>query len=213
MNPIPILDVTPSDATVAEIIEYTKQLREIPIDLIAAHPDEFGAAVRSLSTTHLENTLFHVTAKEQDELNALAQWLDTVKDESGLDVTRWIFPLRVPVSGWKFFQAMPTCMVATEELKFIERLRVMPLESIRSNPEAFAAIVDSLELSHMDTGVFGLTEENEKEFFSFVAWLKNLEDLGISDAYAHIGDAFEVSAKDMAETAEAAEAPKRGEAN
>ena len=213
MNPIPILDVTPSDATVAEIIEYTKQLREKPIDLIAAHPDEFGAAVRSLSTTHLENTLFHVTAKEQDELNALAQWLDTVKDESGVDVTRWIFSLRVPVSGWKFFQAMPTCMVATEELKFIERLRVMPLESIRSNPEAFAAIVDTLELSHMDTGVFGLTEENEKEFFSFVAWLKKLEDLGISDAYAHIGDAFEVSAKDMVETAEAAEAPKRGEAN
>lgn len=200
MNPIPILNVTPSDATVGEVIEYAKRLREVPINVIAAHPDEFGAAVRNLSTTHLENTLFHVTAKEQEELNSLAQWLDTVKDESGVDVARWIFPLRVPVSGWKFFQAMPTCMVATEELKFIERLRAMPLESIRSNPEAFAAIVDNLELSHMDTGVFGLTEENEKEFFSFVTWLKKLEEVGISDAYAHTGDAFEVSAKDMAET-------------
>ncbi len=199
MNPIPILDVTPSEASVGEIIEYTKRLREVPIDVIVAHADEFGAAVRSLSTTHLENTLFHVTAQEQEEFNSLAQWLDTIRDESGVDVTKWTYPLRVPTSGWEFFQAMPTCMVATEELKFIERLRAVPLELIRSNPEAFAAIVDNLELSHMDTGVFGLTEENEKEFFSFVTWLKELENLGISDVYAHIGDAFEVCAKDMAE--------------
>ena len=200
MNPIPVLDVPPSEATVDEVIGYAKQLREVPIDVAVAHAEEFETAVRSLSTTHLENTLFHVTAKEQEELNSFAQWVDAVRDESsGVDVSRWTFPLRAPLSGWEFFKAMPTCMVATQELKFIERLRAVPLESIRSNPESFAAVVDSLGLSHMDTGVFGLTEENEKEFLSFAVWLKELEDLGVSGAYADTGDVFEVSAEDMAE--------------
>lgn len=93
-------------------------------------------------------------------------------------------------------------MTAPEELEYIALAMKMTPNYISSHLADFRILVINLQMSHADTGLFGITSENEGEFFRFADWLRMLNEsvnAGISDNDI---STFEISASTVAEESE-----------
>ena len=71
----------------------------------------------------------------------------------------------------------PTIININDEIYFINELRKADIDDIRSNTDKFISILEQLQISHQDNGIFEITDENIKIFFEFVIWIRNLKKL------------------------------------
>lgn len=71
---------------------------------------------------------------------------------------------------------LPSILSIEDELFFIDRLQMLPIDEIRKNKEIFKRIISAIQESHQDSGIFEITDENIKIFFEFVIWIRNLKN-------------------------------------
>lgn len=198
MDGVSVLDAIPAFSSVRDELDYLDTLMHVPFCTISEHSRQFDAIVGDVFTAHLDGLLFDVTPEDQPRFVEFADWLAKVAKETGVDATAWAYPFRVSVTGLGIFKAMPTCMEADLELRFIDRLMSLPLQTFKDDPNTFQAVLDDLVLSHRDTGLFGITPANEHQFFLFADWADGLrEQLGVD--YSWISETFRVSFDEMAE--------------
>lgn len=78
------------------------------------------------------------------------------------------------MKDFRAFRNRPTVMGTSAELVVMRALRAMPLEYLSAHRDEFLEVVKDLDCSHADSGVFGLTPDNEAEFHAFTAWLRQI---------------------------------------
>ena len=62
----------------------------------------------------------------------------------------------------------PTIININDEIYFINELRKADIDDIRSNIDKFISILEQLQISHQDNGIFEVNIENIHIFFNFV---------------------------------------------
>lgn len=91
----------------------------------------------------------------------------------------------------KKIKTLPTILNIEDEIYFIQNLEKTSENDILLNKEMFIEILEVLQISHQDNGIFETTNENIHIFLNFADWIRKLEDqyhLGI-EKYT---DGFEV---------------------
>lgn len=73
----------------------------------------------------------------------------------------------------------PSILSIEDELFFIDRLQILPIDEIRENKEIFKRIISAIQESHQDNGIFEITDTdtNINIIFEFVIWIRNLKKL------------------------------------
>ena len=66
----------------------------------------------------------------------------------------------------------PTIININDEIYFINELRKADIDDIRSNIDKFISILEQLQISHQDNGIFEVNIENIHIFFNFVFGLE-----------------------------------------
>ena len=62
----------------------------------------------------------------------------------------------------------PTIININDEIYFINELRKADIDDIRSNIDKFISILEQLQISHQDNGIFEVNIENIHIFFNFL---------------------------------------------
>ena len=70
----------------------------------------------------------------------------------------------------------PTIININDEIYFINELRKADIDDIRSNIDKFIAILEQLQISHQDNGIFEVNIENIHIFFNFVFWIREIQN-------------------------------------
>lgn len=198
MTQAKVFDPVPPSMDVQGEVGYLNRLMRVPASVIREHPHRFDDLVRDLSTAHLNGPLFDAALEDQQHFTEFANWLLEIKDETGVEATRWAYPFRASVIGLGTFTAMPTAMEASLELRFIERLMNVSLETIMGEETDFKTVLSNLVLSHEDTGLFGISPANQYKFSAFADWIDHVgKELGID--YSWASQTFRISFDEMAE--------------
>ena len=75
----------------------------------------------------------------------------------------------------------PTIININDKIYFINELRKADIDDIRSNIDKFISILEQLQISHQDYGIFEVNIENIHIFFNFVFWIREIQNkLGLS---------------------------------
>ncbi|MCE0826394.1 MULTISPECIES: hypothetical protein [Buttiauxella] len=93
--------------------------------------------------------------------------------------------------------SLPTIMDISDELLTIKYLMSIESEDLTENTDDLKSVINSLELSHTDSGFMELTEENESIFLEFCCWLKKVDsefNLGLN---ANTIDSFSLTTEDI----------------
>ena len=70
----------------------------------------------------------------------------------------------------------PTIININDEIYFINELRKADIDDIRSNIDKFISILEQLQISHQDNGIFEVNIENIHIFFNFVFWIREIQN-------------------------------------
>ena len=70
----------------------------------------------------------------------------------------------------------PTIIDINDEIYFINELRKADIDDIRSNIDKFISILEQLQISHQDNGIFEVNIENAHIFFNFVFWIREIQN-------------------------------------
>ena len=70
----------------------------------------------------------------------------------------------------------PTIININDEIYFINELRKADIDDIRSNTDKFISILEQLQISHQDNGIFEVNIENIHIFFNFVFWIREIQN-------------------------------------
>ena len=94
---------------------------------------------------------------------------------------------------------LPTIFLLHEELRLIRGLRALDLADIEEDLPSFIALVEAVQRSHADNGIFEMREAEEAQAIGFFNWLKTLETkLGVPlTSYA---DGLDLSCAEVART-------------
>lgn len=76
----------------------------------------------------------------------------------------------------KKLQNLPSILGIDDEIFFIKNLQNLSIDEITQNRELFTEILETIQNSHQDNGIFEVTNENIKLFFDFIIWLRNLKE-------------------------------------
>ena len=71
---------------------------------------------------------------------------------------------------------IPTIININDEIYFINELRKADIDDIRSNIDKFISILEQLQISHQDNGIFEVNIENIHIFFNFVFWIREIQN-------------------------------------
>ncbi|RDF00905.1 hypothetical protein DPV99_08420 [Aggregatibacter aphrophilus] len=71
---------------------------------------------------------------------------------------------------------LPTIININDEIFFINELQKANIDDIKLNIDKFISILELLQTSHQDNGIFEVTPENVDIFFNFVFWIKEIQD-------------------------------------
>ncbi|MCO6519390.1 MULTISPECIES: hypothetical protein [Snodgrassella] len=93
--------------------------------------------------------------------------------------------------------SLPTIMGISEEILIIKELMIIKTDDLIQNKDIFRFILDSLELSHTDSGFMELTKENENIFIDFYHWLNRINDQLNMNININIIDCFSLSVEDV----------------
>ena len=72
------------------------------------------------------------------------------------------------------WQSYPTILNFADQCALMRRLRQVPLAEIQQQPALFAAVLQHIQISHQDNGVFELGDADAPVFAEFVAWVDGL---------------------------------------
>ena len=72
------------------------------------------------------------------------------------------------------WQSYPTILNFADQCALMRRLRQVPLAEIQQQPALFAAVLQHIQISHQDNGMFELGDADAPMFAEFVAWVKGL---------------------------------------
>ena len=70
----------------------------------------------------------------------------------------------------------PTIININDEIYFINELKKADIDDIRSNIDKFISILEQLQISHQDNGIFEVNIENTHIFFNFVFWIREIQN-------------------------------------
>ena len=70
----------------------------------------------------------------------------------------------------------PTIININDEIYFINELKKSNIDDIRSNIDKFISILEQLQISHQDNGIFEVNIENIHIFFNFVFWIREIQN-------------------------------------
>ena len=70
----------------------------------------------------------------------------------------------------------PTIININDEIYFINELKKANIDDIRSNIDKFISILEQLQISHQDNGIFEVNIENIHIFFNFVFWIREIQN-------------------------------------
>ncbi|MGC7590960.1 hypothetical protein ACPWUF_10885 [Bisgaard Taxon 46] len=70
---------------------------------------------------------------------------------------------------------LPTIINIDDEIFFINELQKANINDIKLNMNKFISILELLQTSHQDNGIFEVTSENVDIFFNFVFWIKEIQ--------------------------------------
>jgi hypothetical protein len=70
---------------------------------------------------------------------------------------------------------LPTVASLDDELRLIGELQALPQSEIGNNLDAFIKLVQVIQLSHADNGIFEMGEAEEAQAIGFFHWLQALE--------------------------------------
>ncbi|WP_318367558.1 hypothetical protein [Enterobacter sp.] len=93
--------------------------------------------------------------------------------------------------------SFPTIMDISDELLLVNELMAISYADLAKDIDALKFIINSLELSHTDSGFMELTKENEGVFMSFYCWLNKINNkinLGLN---ASVIDSFSLTVDDI----------------
>ena len=93
--------------------------------------------------------------------------------------------------------SLPTIMDISEEVLIINELMKSNVDDLVKNKDVFQFIINSLELSHTDSGFMELTEENEGEFIAFYYWLSEINNRLKLNLNANVIDSFSMTTEDV----------------
>ena len=69
-----------------------------------------------------------------------------------------------------------TIININDEIYFINELKKADIDDIRSNIDKFISILEQLQISHQDNGIFEVNIENTHIFFNFVFWIREIQN-------------------------------------
>ncbi|WP_034918017.1 hypothetical protein [Erwinia sp. 9145] len=93
--------------------------------------------------------------------------------------------------------SLPTIMDISDESLLINELMGVEHAELTRDIDGFKFIINSLELSHADSGFMELTYENEAIFVKFYHWLNKINsdlDLGLN---TNVIDSFNLTVDDI----------------
>lgn len=75
---------------------------------------------------------------------------------------------------------LPTVSSLDEELKLIRDIQALDLADIEADLPSLVALIEIVQTSHADNGIFEMGEPEEAQTVGFFNWLKSLEEkLGV----------------------------------
>lgn len=93
--------------------------------------------------------------------------------------------------------SLPTVMDISEEILIINELMASEVDDLVKNKDVFRFIINSLELSHTDSGFMELTKENEGVFIAFYHWLREVNNRLNLNLNTNIIDSFSMTLEDV----------------
>lgn len=93
--------------------------------------------------------------------------------------------------------SFPTIMDISEEILIINELMVVETDDLIKNKDNFQFIIDSLELSHTDSGFMALTAQNQNIFIDFYHWLNKVNDQFKLNLNTNTIDSFSLTIEDV----------------
>ena len=75
----------------------------------------------------------------------------------------------MPIALYHEWQSYPTILNFADQCALMRRLRQVPLAEIQQQPALFAAVLQHIQISHQDNGVFELGDADAPMFDEFVA--------------------------------------------
>jgi hypothetical protein len=93
--------------------------------------------------------------------------------------------------------SLPVIMDISDELVIINDLMAVEPIDLIGGVDTFKSIINSLELSHTDSGFMELTKENEHIFINFYCWLKEVNSEFNLKLNNNIIDSFSLTVKDV----------------
>lgn len=70
---------------------------------------------------------------------------------------------------------LPTIFSLNEELSHVRELQALDIADIEQDLPSFVALIQTVQLSHADNGVFETGEAEEAQAVDFFQWLESLE--------------------------------------
>ena len=80
----------------------------------------------------------------------------------------------MPIALYHEWQSYPTILHFADQCALMRRLRQIPLAEIQQQPALFAAVLQHIQISHQDNGMFELGDADAPMFAEFVAWVNSL---------------------------------------
>ena len=77
---------------------------------------------------------------------------------------------------YKKIKTLPTILNFEDEIYFIENLKKINEEEIFQNKEIFIEILEILQISHQDNGIFEVTNKNINIFLDFINWIRMIDN-------------------------------------
>ena len=90
--------------------------------------------------------------------------------------TSWLKKYMLIESLHKELIGYPTIININDEIYFINELKKANIDDIRSNIDKFISILEQLQISHQDNGIFEVNIENIHIFFNFVFWIREIQN-------------------------------------
>ncbi|NUF50251.1 hypothetical protein [Gilliamella sp. ESL0250] len=93
--------------------------------------------------------------------------------------------------------SLPTIMGISAEISIIKELMNLKSDDLIKNKDIFRCIVESLELSHGDSGFMELTKNNENIFIDFYHWLKRINKQLNINIHINTIDCFNLTVEEV----------------
>lgn len=158
---------------------FIERLMKVSKTDLRLHFHDFKLSVYDLYRSHLDNYV-QVTNSQLPTLEAFSRWLTQEDKQGPHSVEDWAMVFLYNPSKMSPLQTIfvkmehsPTIMDLSMEIEFMNQLRALSLEDIRSNLMEFQRCLRNLYTSHTDT-IYEVTPETLPTLIEFSNWINSL---------------------------------------